>query len=512
MKRLLIPLLFAVCVPIYAQFIEDFSDSNYTANPLWEGTYSNFAINPYLQLQTKAAESATSYLSTASKAQTNAEWSFWCRIASEPTQNNYFRFYLISDTQDPTQGNGIYVQVGGSNKNITLYMQAGDNRQLLIENEQRKQILAHTDNKVFIRISTDEKGLFSLYSRVLNTDDDYVLEGTYILCRNNIRCNYFSILVRNTMQTGQDYYVDDIIVSGDSADIIEVPTSQGDLIINEIMFDPADNGQEYVEIYNRDTALADLSDIVLTTRNEDGEFRTPNKFPASSAIYPNDYAVLCKNATDLIAFHNIENADNIYSCSWSRRLSNTGATLYLLRIEDSDTTILDSVSYSPRWHHLLLDSTKGVSLERINPYLESNDASSWHSASKDQDYATPGKENSQYRDINNDEENTTRHHAWLEEDSFTPNGDGWKDVCLIYYQLPTEGYVANVRIFTPRGSLIAYPHKNATVSTEGALVWNGTLTNNRIAEVGIYVIVCEFTNPTTGKSIKERFPVVIADR
>ncbi len=513
MKKSFLLILLSICTSLQAQFTECFTDSDYTNDPQWVGQYENFAINPWKQLQTKANGAALSYLSTRCKVNSHAEWSFWCRIACEPSSYNYIRIYIVSSTENPVQGNGLYVQAGGADKNIALYQQHGDVRKLLIANNERKQILSNEDNKVQVRISIDEKGEIYLYSKVIGRDADYILEGKCFIGKIG-RCEWFSILVRNTKQTGDCYYADDIIAQGDIDDSAETETGDGDLVINEIMFDPAEGGQEYIEIYNKDSLATDLSQIGLTTKNQDGEFLSPNKFPSFSFMEANDYAVLCKDADNFIAFHGTIQSDNIWSCTWSRKLSNNGTTIYLIKTTERKDSIvvLDSVGYSPKWHHPLLDETKGVSLEKINPNLPSDESTSWHSASKDRGYATPGEQNSQYRDISNTGNLGTEHHVWLEQESFSPNGDGIEDVCLIHYLLPTEGYTITLRIFTPRGTLVAYPYKNSVVSTEGVLIWDGTFTNNHVGEIGIYVMQCEFINPNTGKTIRERLPVVISDR
>lgn len=513
MKRFCLPILLTLCTSLYGQFTESFTDGDYTNNPQWTGQYENFAINPWKQLQTKANGAAISYLSTRCRVNSQAEWSFWCRIACEPSSYNYLRIYIVSTTEDPATGDGLYVQAGGADKNITLYQQHGDARKLLIANDERKQILSKEDNKVQVRISIDEKGNLHLYSKVIGIDTDYMQEGTCALGKTG-KNEWFSILVRNTKQTGDCYYVDDIVAKGDINDAAETESANENLVINEIMFDPAEGGQEYIEIYNKDSLSADLSQIRLATKNSDGEFLSPNKFPLFSFIEANDYAVLCKDADSLIQFHQPERIDNIWSSNWSRKLSNNGTTIYLIKTKENKDSILvlDSVCYSPKWHHPLLDETKGVSLERINPDLPSNESTSWHSASKDRAYATPGAQNSQYRDISNTEIFDSKHYAWPEQESFSPNGDGTEDVCLIHYLLPSEGYTITLRIFTPRGILVAYPYKNSVVSTEGVLIWDGTLTNNHAGEVGVYVVQCEFINPSTGKTIRERFPVVISDR
>lgn len=528
LRSVLLGLCCGLSIMGFAQFEETFADGNYTQNPTWVGDYASFGINAFAQLQTKLTHNGTSYLATPCKVNQKAEWSFWGRIATQPTAYNYLRFYILSTTQDPMQGEGWYVQIGGKNKNIALYHQTQEGNQKVIENEERKLILDQDDNQVWVRVTLDENGVFHLFSQVKRKDTDYVSEGEYGAGLQVGWSAYFAILVRNTAQTGYLYYADDISVTGqidttftpdpsDPNDTIRHGSTpqMGDLVINEIMYDPAKGGQEFLEIYNRSENTLDLSDVYFTARNSKGEFAKRNEF-RNAFIRPHSCAALCKDRDSLFVFHDCPPNSSIWSGIWNCALLNSGTDLKLamdIHIDSAlvQTVVLDSLSYQPNWHHPLLTDTKGVSLERIHPDLPSTQPLSWHSASEEAGFATPGQQNSQYRDIYADE-NEKKPFVWLAQESFSPNGDGFEDVCLLHYEVAEVGFVANLRIFTPNGLLVYQSPKNEILALQGELIWDGRTQNNTTAQVGVYVIFCEFTNPLTGRTLRRKLPIALSAR
>ena len=112
----------------FGQFIDDFSDGDFTANPVWSGETSNFEVDGAQKLHLNApAESDTSYLSTSSEAIDDATWEFYVEYAFNPSSSNVARVYLVSNNanlQEPL--NGYYVRVGGETEDrISLYRQDG---------------------------------------------------------------------------------------------------------------------------------------------------------------------------------------------------------------------------------------------------------------------------------------------------------------------------------------------------------------------------------------------------
>ena len=78
MKNAVLFFMFFVPATLLAQITEDFSDGNFTENPVWTGISSNFKVNAEGWLQSNAASTSVSYLTTPSKSFIDAEWE--CRV------------------------------------------------------------------------------------------------------------------------------------------------------------------------------------------------------------------------------------------------------------------------------------------------------------------------------------------------------------------------------------------------------------------------------------------------
>ncbi len=204
----------------FSQVNETFLDGNFINNPIWTGTSSNFSVNTSMQLQSKAAVASTSYLFTPSEAIDDATWECWVKINYNPSSSNYASIYLVSDKNDLTSGcNGYYVQVGGTNDEVSLFVQEGTTKTKIIDGVDKRTDRNPVDLRV--RVTRDADGNFALYSK-LPSETDFVLEGT---TQNTVvkSSNYFGLLYVNTASTGMNYFFDDILVTGNKAVDMETP-------------------------------------------------------------------------------------------------------------------------------------------------------------------------------------------------------------------------------------------------------------------------------------------------
>ena len=229
MKNLSLFFVFFVPVLCFAQVNENFSDGDFTNNPVWTGTTSCFVVNTAFQLQSQATTASTSFLFTPSEAFENATWECAIKIAYNPSAYNYASVYLASDKSDVSTGcNGYYVQIGGSNDEVSLYVQEGIRKTKIIDGKDKR-----TDSNVVdlrIKVTRDALGNFALYSKLAG-ESDFVQEGTAL---NNAVKNsaYFGVLFTNTASTGKDYYFDDIVVTGNKV-IDREPPLWTSLIVEE---------------------------------------------------------------------------------------------------------------------------------------------------------------------------------------------------------------------------------------------------------------------------------------
>ncbi len=142
-------------------------------------------------------------------------------------------------------------------------------------------------------------------------------------------------------------------------------------VINEIMYDPPAEEPEWLEI-RINNFISDLEEIILVT-NED-TLRLPNIDAPFLLVTDSE-----DDAQFMIDNYQLE----IPVLTGIGYLSNTGEDIVLL---DQSENLIETFSYSPDWN----DSQDGISIERINPFIEPT-ADNWAASISN---ATPGAENS----------------------------------------------------------------------------------------------------------------------
>lgn len=278
-----------------------------------------------------------------------------------------------------------------------------------------------------------------------------------------------------------------------------------DIVINEVLFNPYAGGVDFVEIYNRSEKTFDLSKLWIANRN-----RTTlalNEFYRASAtsrlLLPNSYAVLTENIEQVEQFYYIENPDAMVHTPRLPAYPNDNG--YVLLLSDAGDEV-DEFAYNEKMHNTLLADVKGVSLERINPNMPTNDQSSWQSAAQTAGFATPTAKNSQFTDptqVNDEFE--------LSLKVFSPDGDGFEDYVMINYELPENGYIANIMVFDSRGRRVKRLAANMTLGTSGSIKWDGTNDGGGRVTVGAYVIFIEAFD-LRGNVKRYKKTVVVATR
>lgn len=368
-----------------------------------------------------------------------------------------------------------------------------------------------------LEMTEDKTGLVLRFSKEMDFYiANYVVAGIGSPAGVSIIDKYTVQLTFSTTFVEKIVYVLDISIvdfSGNPLEITEykfgVPElpEYGDLIINEVLFENPDGVDEYIEIYNKTEKIIDVSGLKITTLKSDGTQNTGNLIPNKSAIYPYDYLAFCKRPDVVREYYTSPENAQFVSMSIPT-LNNSDATLLL--VNPTTDEIFDELTYSSKWHHPLVKNAKGVALERINPDLPTQDASSWHSASSEVNYGTPGYKNSQHREItpSTEQEKT----VWLNPESFSPDNDGFEDVCFIQYNMGEEGYVANVIIFNAIGQKIYTVCSNSLLGVEGQLSWDGRTNQGKYASVGVYVVFFEAINANNGKRMLKKLPIVVSAR
>jgi hypothetical protein len=295
-----------------------------------------------------------------------------------------------------------------------------------------------------------------------------------------------------------DCWLNYAIESGQFA-LADVP-SKGDVVINEILQNPLNGGQDWIELYNNSDKIFNLNDWQFANFDND----TIDNFKPIQTdyfLFPNDYIVLGKDSNFVKANYPASVAGKFLYAELPS-YNNDSGSVYLVY----NSEIIDKVSYLDEWHFDLLDNTDGVSLERIDPNGESNSAFNWHSAAEDLGFATPGRVNSQFLSA------VSNGTITLTNDVFSPDNDGFEDVLQISYEMNESGLLGKATIFDDRGRPIRKLFSNELLGSKGTFSWNGLTENQVKASIGVYVILFEAFSTDGGVIFTTKKAVTLAGR
>jgi len=267
----------------------------------------------------------------------------------------------------------------------------------------------------------------------------------------------------------------------------------GDLIVNEILSNPFDGGNDYIEIYNRSTKNISLNGWKLASEDDGIPAQINVIIESDFLLYPGEFALLTASSTGVSAYYPNTRVDRIIVMSGFPSYSNSIGVVYLL---DPLEQVSDSVPYDDDMHYALLDDLDGVSLERLDYNRASSDRGNWHSAAEQEGFGTPGYENSQVAVAGLG--NSTMS---VEPEVFSPDNDGFQDVSLISYKFDKPGYSGTFSVYDNKGRLVKRLANNELLGTEGTFTWDGVDDQSRKAAIGIYVIVAELFNPDGGTEL-----------
>lgn len=279
------------------------------------------------------------------------------------------------------------------------------------------------------------------------------------------------------------------------------PYSKVDLVINEIMYDPLSFTCEWIEFYNPTSKYLDLSGWRLNASSTFINISDTCNF----IVNPGYYLILAKDSTIFNRFSVLKNPEPSHKIVFSGNLSlsNEGA---LLKVYDVLNNIIDSVNYNPGWHNSNIPDTKGYSLERINPALNSNDRSNWNSCTSVLG-GTPGNRNSIFT---SNENNSNQVNVF--PNPFSPDGDGFEDYTIIKYKLKLSISQLRIKVYDIKGRLVRTLLNNQLSGNEGQVIFDGKNDNGEKLRIGIYILFIEALNDIGGVVEQTKATVVVASK
>ncbi len=271
------------------------------------------------------------------------------------------------------------------------------------------------------------------------------------------------------------------------------------LSINEVMFNPAYNGFDYVEIVNRSDKCIDLSDVWITSYDESGNLNDGSRLSEKSLpCMPGSYWLVSQKSDSVFLLSGQAIVSNGLDVSKMPSMPDDKGNVLLL---NGDGSFIDGFSYDNNMHYPLIKNTEGVSLEKINPDLSSAETVSWMSASESSGFGTPGFINSQYRNINPE----TREIVFYEKKWFTPDNDGNDDTFLMTLK-PEKSGILTIGVYDMSGIKVKALLTNSYIGTEESIVWNGKDDNGQIVKTGKYICQVLFYS-AGGEIFKKRFVI-----
>lgn len=287
------------------------------------------------------------------------------------------------------------------------------------------------------------------------------------------------------------------------------PIKEGDLILNEILFNPVTRGKDFIELYNRSNKVINAADLVVSNAIVvDGNLANTTTLQTRPIkvdwlIFPNEYVVLTEEANQVRTQYTTPNPENFVENNLPTFADKKGSVFlyaaydstYLDQNGNSQTAylvkVLDQFDYEEDFHSPLIDDKNGVSLERIDMDAPTNDHNNWHSAASTVGYATPAYQNSVF--LTNDFSGSDL--LQLPVETLSPDADGYQDFLLINYNVDDLGYVANINIYDATGRLVKNLVNGELLEREGSLQWDGTDNNGQKARVGIHLLTVELFHP-----------------
>lgn len=286
--------------------------------------------------------------------------------------------------------------------------------------------------------------------------------------------------------------------------LIPAPLEQGDLVINEILFNPRSGEVDYLEILNTSEKVVAVAGLQIDELDPVmGDVLDDAQISDTALIRPGGYAAFTSDRQAVLLGYATPNPYRVIDVSGFPNFPNEEGAA---RIVSREGLTLDSIYYHEDWHFALIDDLNGVSLERIDPDAESTQQNNWYSASSTVGYGTPAYQNSQFRQVEPFEGTIV-----IEPETVSPDGDGYQDQLVIQYQFTAPGYVGTVQIMDAKGRVVRYLLRSELLEQSGTLIWDGIMDNGRKADMGIYIVYFEVFN-LSGETKRFKKRCVVAAR
>jgi hypothetical protein len=268
------------------------------------------------------------------------------------------------------------------------------------------------------------------------------------------------------------------------------PVQKGDILFNELLFNPFSGEQDFIEFYNNSIRIIDASGLILVSVNDELNDTSSVVFASDEkrCILPGDYYAITTDKKNLLKRFSSSDPDRLFEVPYLPSMpdDNGHLILYNRKLEK-----IDEVFYDEDMHYSLLSGNEGISLEKIRTNVFSADKSQWHSASEASGWGTPGAPNSvlSVEPVKSD-------IVVFSSTRITPDNDGSEDFLVIDFSLTGIGNIISISVFDETGSFVKKLTDNLLAGPEASIVWNGTAEDEKLVNTGIYIILISVFDDT----------------
>jgi hypothetical protein len=162
---------------LVAQVSDNFDDGDFTTNPTWSGSTSDFEVVAG-QLKTNANTSNTNtQLYIPSTTFSNGQWEFFVNPKLATSSNNYVDVFLAASSTTLSTATGYFVRIGGTPDEISLFKTNGTTPTVVIDGRDGF-VASSSNNPKQVKVTRSSSGVWSLWADSLGTGLNYELMGT----------------------------------------------------------------------------------------------------------------------------------------------------------------------------------------------------------------------------------------------------------------------------------------------------------------------------------------------
>lgn len=271
----------------------------------------------------------------------------------------------------------------------------------------------------------------------------------------------------------------------------------GDIILNEILFNPPSGGYDFIEIYNRSDKILSLKNLTVFNHND---AQQPDNLRTIDTlgifILPKQFKVLTTNPTWLSGYYKKTYSHEFIHMPSLPAMDDKSGYIGIAYPGEKN---IDGLNYAESMHFQLLTNFEGVSLERINCNISSAEVSNWTSAAATSGFATPGFENS-----HNLPETTENDWLHISPALISPDEDGIDDLASFTILSSAQNQQVTLIIFDSYGRLINILANNIPIGNSQTWFWDGLDKEYRKTPIGIYIVYAELFGLDGKKHVKKK--------